>query len=86
MTKANGLKLHLSRIRRIEQKLVAEKAGGTLTSPYDQENIILGQVTVIYEFQIQMKEDYNMKLDAVIIPVGGGLLDGCAVARVNSGT
>jgi threonine dehydratase len=40
----------------------------------------------MYEFQNQMKEEYNLKLDAVIIPVGGGgLLAGCAVSCMNSG-
>ena len=41
----------------------------------------------MYEFQNQMKENYAMKLDAAIIPVGGGgLLAGCAVACLGSGT
>ena len=41
----------------------------------------------MYEFQQQMKEEYGMKLDAVVIPVGGGgLLGGCAVACIGSGT
>jgi threonine dehydratase len=58
-----------------------------LIPPYDHQNIILGQGTVMYEFQNQMREDHNMKLDAVVIPVGGGgLLAGCAVACIGSGT
>jgi len=58
-----------------------------LIPPYDFEDIILGQGTVMYEFQNQMKEDYKVKLDAAIIPVGGGgLLGGCAVACIGSGT
>lgn len=41
----------------------------------------------MYEFQNQMHEEYNKKLDAVIIPVGGGgLLAGCAIACIGSGT
>lgn len=55
--------------------------------PYDHKDIILGQGTVMYEFLNQMKEEYKTKLDAVVIPVGGGgLLAGCAVACINSGT
>jgi threonine dehydratase len=39
------------------------------------------------EFQNQMKEKYDLKLDAVVIPVGGGgLLAGCSLACINSGT
>lgn len=41
----------------------------------------------MYEFKHQMKEEYGMKLDAVVIPVGGGgLLGGCAVACIGSET
>lgn len=66
---------------------VAAKTGATLIPPYDHKDIILGQGTVMYEFQNQMKDEYELKLDAVIIPVGGGgLLAGCAVACMNSGT
>jgi threonine dehydratase len=66
---------------------LAAKTGAVLIPPYDHKYIILGQGTVMYEFKNQMKEDYNLKLDAVVIPVGGGggLLAGCAVACMNSG-
>lgn len=66
---------------------VAARTGATVIPPYDFKDIILGQGTVMYEFQHQMKEEYGMKLDAVVIPVGGGgLLGGCAVACIGSGT
>jgi len=66
---------------------VAAKTGATIIPPYDFEDIILGQGTVMYEFQNQMKEEYGVKMDAVVIPVGGGgLLGGSAVACIGSGT
>src|SRR5204863_7450241 len=66
---------------------VAAETGATLIPPYDHENIILGQGTVMFEFQSQMKEEYDLKLDVVVIPVGGGgLLAGCSLACINSGT
>jgi threonine dehydratase len=66
---------------------IATKLGATMIPPYDHRDIILGQGTVMYEFLKQMKEDYHTKLDAVVIPVGGGgLLAGCAVACISSGT
>jgi threonine dehydratase len=40
----------------------------------------------MYEFLSQMRDKDDTKLDAVIIPVGGGgLLAGCAVACIGSG-
>jgi len=66
---------------------VAAQTGATVIPPYDHENIILGQGTVMYEFLHQMKDERNIKLDAVIVPVGGGgLLAGCALACIDSGT
>jgi threonine dehydratase len=65
---------------------LAAETGATLIPPYDHENIILGQGTVMYEFQRQMKEDFHTALDAVVIPVGGGgLLAGCALACIETG-
>ena len=67
-------------------ELVAE-SGATFIPPYDHENIILGQGTVLYEFRKQMNEEFQTGLDAVVIPVGGGgLLAGCSVACIGSGT
>jgi threonine dehydratase len=64
---------------------VAERTGATIIPPYDHENIILGQGTAMLEFQGQMKER-GVKLDAAIIPVGGGgLLAGCAMACQGTG-
>jgi threonine dehydratase len=41
----------------------------------------------MHEFLNQIKEDYQTHLDAVLVPVGGGgLLAGCAVACIGSGT
>ena len=66
---------------------IAGRLGATMIPPYDHKDIILGQGTVMYEFLNQMKEEYQTTLDAVVIPVGGGgLLAGCAVACINSGT
>lgn len=67
---------------------IAATLGATIIPPFDHRDIILGQGTVMYEFLNQMKEEYHQtKLDAVIIPVGGGgLLAGCATACINSGT
>ena len=66
---------------------IARNLGATMIPPFDHRNIILGQGTVMYEFLNQMKEEYQTKLDAVIIPVGGGgLLAGCSTACMNSGT
>ena len=66
---------------------IARNLGATLIPPFDHRNIILGQGTVMYEFLNQIKEEYQTKLDAVIIPVGGGgLLAGCSTACMNSGT
>jgi threonine dehydratase len=66
---------------------IAAKTGAAVIPPYDHRDIILGQGTVMYEFQMQMEEEYGRQLDAVIIPVGGGgLLAGCATACIGSGT
>ena len=52
--------------------------------PYDNEHIISGQGTVMYEFRNQA-DDVGLTLDAVIVPVGGGgLLSGCCLARGES--
>ena len=41
----------------------------------------------MHEFRNQMREDYGIMLDAVVIPVGGGgLLAGSAIACIESGT
>lgn len=65
---------------------LAAETGATFIPPYDHADIILGQGTVMYEFQRQMMEDFHTGLDAVVIPVGGGgLLAGCAVACIGSG-
>jgi threonine dehydratase len=65
---------------------LASETGATFIPPYEHENIILGQGTVMHEFKKQMSEDFQAGLDAVVIPVGGGgLLAGCAVACIDSG-
>jgi threonine dehydratase len=66
---------------------VAQMTGATIVPPYDHREIILGQGTVMHEFQMQMREEFNSQLDAVIIPVGGGgLISGCATSCIGSGT
>lgn len=56
-----------------------------IISPNDDESILLGQGTAMYEFRRQLR-DIGVDLDAVIIPVGtGGLLSGTSVACLDSG-
>ncbi len=51
--------------------------GATLIHPYDMPEIIAGQGTTALE----MTQDLEAPLDAVVIPVGGGgLLSGCLIA------
>jgi threonine dehydratase len=65
---------------------VARRLKATVVPPYDHKDIVLGQGTVMHEFLNQMGEEYAKKLDAVVIPVGGGgLLAGCAIACIGSG-
>ncbi|KAK9367955.1 tryptophan synthase beta subunit-like PLP-dependent enzyme [Lipomyces kononenkoae] len=73
-----------------EREYVAEtirkKTNARLIPPYDHPHIILGQGTVFLELMLQTDVEYGCKLDAVIVPVGGGgLLAGCALAAHGTG-
>ncbi len=58
----------------IEQVIAAH--GSSFVHPYDDDDIILGQATLAYEFLSE-----SMPLDYLLVPVGGGgLLAGCALA------
>jgi threonine dehydratase len=60
-----------------------EKIGGVFVHPFDDADVIAGQGTVGREIMEQAKEK-NVKLDAVIVPVGGGGLISGVVAAVKS--
>ena len=63
----------------IAQRLALER-GATLVPSYDDPFIIAGQGTVGLEIAAQARK-MDAKLDAVIIPCGGGgLISGCALA------
>ncbi|MCH7864597.1 MAG: threonine/serine dehydratase [Proteobacteria bacterium] len=63
----------------IGERLAAER-GSTLVPSYDDPFIIAGQGTVGLEIAAQARE-MEIKLDAVIVPTGGGgLISGCALA------
>lgn len=63
----------------IGERLAAEK-GATLVPSYDDPFVIAGQGTVGLELAAQA-EDMGARLDAVLIPCGGGgLSSGCALA------
>ncbi|KAK9335762.1 tryptophan synthase beta subunit-like PLP-dependent enzyme [Lipomyces starkeyi] len=65
---------------------IRKKTNARLIPPYDHPHIILGQGTVLLELMSQTQEEYGHKLDAVIVPVGGGgLLAGCALAAHGTG-
>ncbi|KAK9237818.1 tryptophan synthase beta subunit-like PLP-dependent enzyme [Lipomyces kononenkoae] len=73
-----------------EREYVAEtirtKTNAHFIPPYDHPHIILGQGTVLRELISQADVEYGCKLDAVIVPVGGGgLLAGCALAAHGTG-
>lgn len=60
---------------------LAKERGATLVPSYDDPHIIAGQGTVAIEAVTQAKDIYNLKLDAMLVPCGGGgLISGCALA------
>jgi threonine dehydratase len=65
---------------------VTEETGATIIPPYDHKDIIIGHGTCMWEFRQQMDDEMDVRLDAVVIPVGGGgLLAGTCLACVDSG-
>ncbi|KAF2403858.1 putative pyridoxal-phosphate dependent enzyme [Trichodelitschia bisporula] len=66
----------------------AANPGAVTVPPYDHPDIILGQGTVVLEFEDQVQGQLDGKggLDAVIAPLGGGgLLAGIATAMQGTG-
>ncbi|KAK9449927.1 tryptophan synthase beta subunit-like PLP-dependent enzyme [Limtongia smithiae] len=65
---------------------IKRDTGAIFVPPYDHPDIILGQGTVMLELLEQTSNELNAKLDAVVVPVGGGgLLAGCALAAQGTG-
>ena len=59
--------------RESEAERIQQKTGAAFIHPSEDPRVIAGQGTACLEFLEQMKTEYNnTKLDAVIIPVGGG--------------
>lgn len=66
---------------RIEAERIANDRGVDIIPPADDEDVMLGQGTVMLEFMEQVREMGGGPLDAVILPSGGGgLLAGSAIA------
>lgn len=66
---------------RTEAQRIAEQHGLSMISPADDEDVMLGQGTVMLEFMEQVAEMDGGSLDAVVLPLGGGsLLAGSAIA------
>jgi threonine dehydratase len=82
--KGYGAKVFLSGCRPEDREAMAieiqKRTGAVLIPPSDHPNIVLGQGTAILELIQQVEELGEGKLDAVIMPSGGGgLLAGAAV-------
>ncbi len=66
---------------RMEAQRMAEQDDLNIISPADDEDVMLGQGTVMLEFMEQVAEMDGGGLDAVVLPSGGGgLLAGSAIA------
>ncbi|EKX36736.1 hypothetical protein GUITHDRAFT_160144 [Guillardia theta CCMP2712] len=64
--------------QRAADEILSANPGSVFVPPYDHPDIISGAGTLALEFLTQIGED---KLDAIIIPVGGGgMLSGCCIA------
>jgi len=60
---------------------LSERSGATIVPPYEDPHIIAGQGTVGLEMAAQAKDLHGAKLDAVLVPCGGGgLVGGCGLA------
>ena len=56
---------------------LADRTGGTIVHPYDDEHVIAGQATATLE----LLEDAGCDLDVLLVPVGGGgLISGATLA------
>src|SRR5207249_1711094 len=64
-------------------KEIAERTGAVIVPPFDDPRIIAGQGTATLELFEQVLADSGEKLDAVIVPVGGGglIAGACLVAE-----
>lgn len=66
---------------------LASRTHAALIPPSDYPDIVLGQATAALEFAEQIEENSTEKLDAMVLPCGGGsLLAGSAVYFRGSGT
>ena len=84
--KVNGVRSHGAEVILCEPNLdarvstansVLERTGATFIHPFDNPNVIAGQGTAAKE----MIEDCDVKLDAVLSPIGGGgLMSGTCIS------
>ncbi|TGZ78838.1 tryptophan synthase beta subunit-like PLP-dependent enzyme, partial [Ascodesmis nigricans] len=66
---------------------VVERTGAVVVLPYDSNDTIVGQGTVALEVMEQVRELEGEDVDVIVTPVGGGgLLAGCALAALGTGT
>lgn len=67
--------------RELIGRQLSEHSGATIVPPYEDPHIIAGQGTVGLEMAAQAQDLHGVKLDAVLVPCGGGgLISGCALA------
>lgn len=67
--------------REVIGRELAAQSGATIVPPYEDPHIIAGQGTVGLEMAAQAQDLHGAKLDAVLVPCGGGgLIAGCALA------
>jgi len=67
--------------RELIGRQLSEQSGATIVPPYEDPHIIAGQGTVGLEMAAQARDLHGAKLDAVLVPCGGGgLISGCALA------
>lgn len=60
---------------------VVAQTGGVFVHPSDDVLVISGQGTVGLEMVEQVRQEYGVSLDAVVVPVGGGgLISGITTA------
>ncbi len=67
--------------REVIGRRLSQRSGATIVPPYEDPHIIAGQGTTGLEMAAQAEDLYGAKLDAVLVPCGGGgLIGGCALA------